>query len=152
MCTVLLYFSRPNVAYIHIHVILYVINLYNNDDRLLAFTFSSNTNTSHRGVRQHSSRHSRRSRCSTESMNFAPNFLESSVRMILSSCTSNLFAQIPESAVVATRTTAYTIRKHWDGVTRPTAAIWSVLVSSHAKMHCPAVGQLFVARCCWAYS
>lgn len=72
-----------------------------NDELFYRFTFSSNTNTSHRDVRQHSSRHPARSCCSTESMNFAPSFFESSVRIILSSCTSNLFAHSNGSTVAA---------------------------------------------------
>lgn len=88
-----------------------------------AFTFSSKTNTSHRAVRQHSCRHSVRSCCSTESTNLAPSFFESSVRMILSSCTSNLLAQpsaVEVSAATVAATTAaaaYTMRRrHHDDV------------------------------------
>jgi hypothetical protein len=86
--------------YLYKQFIIFINNLIN-DELFYSFTFSSNTNTSHWDVRQHSSRHPARSCCSTESMNFAPSFFESSVRIILSSCTSNLFTHPNGSTVAA---------------------------------------------------
>lgn len=98
------------------------------------FTFSSNTNTSHRAVRQHSSRHSSRSRCSVESINLAPNFFESSVRIILSSCTSNLFAQSDGAATPQCFTVANAVSKHQEN-RHQTLAVAICRESARVRIH-----------------